>query len=206
MPLTSGGQSDSIIHRDEEAHVNSPSRIDELRAQLGGAHERAVDKVKDHLEPYVQAFIQHSPFVVMSSADAEGNCDASPKGGLPGFIKIVNEKTLLVPDIGGNRLFQSYQNFESNPKVGLLFMIPGMNVTVRVNGRTELVEGAALSARGVAPELHWSDENAGLIQGILLHVDEAYFHCPRSMHFANLWDVATIRTNSARSLKSLAEE
>ena len=179
------------------------SRIDELRVLLGGASERAVDKVKDHLEPYVRAFIENAPFAVMSTADAAGNCDASPKGGLPGFIKVVDERTLLVPDIGGNRLFQSYQNFESNPKVGLLFMIPGMNVTVRVNGGIELLEGDTLAGRGIEPELSWSDENSGLIQGFLLHIDEAYFHCPRSMQFADLWNTATIEANGRRTLKSL---
>ena len=181
------------------------SRVDELRALLGGAHELAVNKVKGHLEPYVRAFIEHAPFAILSSSDAEGNCDASPKGGLPGFIKVVDERTLLIPDIGGNRLFQSYQNFESNPKAGLLFMIPGMNVTVRVNGRIELLEPEALTARGIEPELSWTDENSGLIQGILLHIDEAYFHCPRSMQFADLWNTATIEANNQRSLKSLKD-
>lgn len=181
------------------------SRIDGLRALLGGAHERAATKVKDHLEPYVRAFIEHAPFAVMSSADAEGNCDASPKGGLPGFIKVVDERTLLVPDIGGNRLFQSYQNFESNPKVGLLFIIPGMNVTARVNGRIELLEPEALAQRGIEPELGWRDENSVLIQGFLLHIDEAYLHCPRSMQFADLWNVTTIEANAQRSLKSLRD-
>lgn len=182
------------------------SRIDQLRDALGGAHERAVSKVKDHLEPYVQAFIENSPFAILSSADAEGNCDASPKGGLPGFIKVVDERTLLVPDVGGNRLFQSYQNFESNPKAGLLFMIPGLNVTARVNGRVRLLEPDSLDARGIAPELSWSDDNAGLIQGILLDIDEAYFHCPRSMQFANLWDTEAIEQNASISIKSLKKD
>ncbi len=179
------------------------SRIDQLREALGGAHELAVNKVKDHLEPYVQAFIENAPFAILSSSDSEGNCDASPKGGLPGFIKVVDERTLLMPDIGGNRLFQSFQNFESNPKAGLLFMIPGMNVTVRVNGRVRLLEPDDLTGRGIRPELSWTDENSGLIQGFLLDIDEAYFHCPRSMQFANLWDTATIEQNASLSIKSL---
>ena len=147
--------------------MNQPtSRIDALREALGGAHELAANKVKDHMESYVQAFVASSPFAILSSSDAEGNCDASPKGGLPGFIKVVDERTLLVPDIGGNRLFQTYQNFESNPKAGLLFFIPGMNVTVRVNGRVRLVEPDDLQELGVEPELSWTDSNSGLVQGI----------------------------------------
>lgn len=179
------------------------SRIDALRTELGGPHPLAATKVKDFLEPYVRAFIEHAPFAVMSSSNASGDCDASPKGGLPGFIKVIDDRTLLIPDIGGNRLFQSYQNFESNPKAGLLFMIPGMDVTVRVNGRVRVVESAQLDAMGIAPELLNPDANAGLIQGLMLDIDEAYFHCPRSFQFAELWNAETIAANRARSIKDL---
>ncbi|MEM8767073.1 MAG: pyridoxamine 5'-phosphate oxidase family protein [Pseudomonadota bacterium] len=182
------------------------SRIDQLREALGGAHELAEKKVKDHLEPYVQVFIENSPFAILSSADAEGNCDASPKGGLPGFIKVVDERTLLIPDIGGNRLFQSYQNFESNPKAGLLFLIPGLNFTARVNGRIRLLEPDKLQEEGIEPELAWSDDNSGLIQGVLLDIDEAYFHCPRSIQFADLWNGETIEANAKLSLKAMKRD
>ena len=182
------------------------SRIDALRVELGGAHPIAAKKVKDHLEPYVRAFIEHAPFAVMSSSNAQGDCDASPKGGLPGFVKVIDERTLLIPDVGGNRLFQSYQNFESNPKAGFLFMIPGMDVTARVNGRVRVVEQTDLDAMGVRPEVLNPDGNAGLVQGLLLDIDEAYFHCPRSFQFAELWNEKTIAMNRARSLKDLKSD
>jgi uncharacterized protein len=183
---------------------NSMSRIDTLRTELGGPHPLAETKVKDHLEPFVRAFIAHSPFVVLASSNAAGDCDASPKGGKPGFVKVLDERTLLIPDVGGNRLFQSYQNFESNPKAGLVFMIPGTEVTVRVNGRIELIEQAGLAQRGISAEVMYTDANSELVQGFLLHVDEAYFHCPRSFRFADLWNTATIEVNAKRSLKDLA--
>lgn len=179
------------------------SRIDALRIELGGAHPVAEKKVKDHLEPYVQAFIEQAPFAVMASSNSNGDCDTSPKGGLPGFVKVLDERTLLIPDIGGNRLFQSYQNFESNPKAGFLFMIPGMDVTVRVNGRVRVVEPDELKTMGIKPELLNPDGNAGLIQGLVLEVDEAYFHCPRSFQFAELWNTDTIAANRKRSIKDL---
>ena len=185
---------------------NDMSRIDDLRVELGGAHPRAVDKVKDYLTPTVCGFIRHSPFAVMASSDQAGNCDASPKGGLPGFIKVLDDRTLLLPDVGGNRLFQSFQNFESNAKVGLLFMIPGLDATARVNGRTEVIERGALDQRGIEPELLNPDANSGLIQGLLIHVDEAYFHCPRSFRFAELWNTERIATNSNMSIKDLADQ
>ena len=179
------------------------SRIDTLREQLGGAHPAAATKVKDHLEPMLRGFIARSPFAVMATSNADGDCDASPKGGLPGFIKVLDERTLLIPDVGGNRLFQGYQNIESNPKVGLVFMIPGMDVTVRVNGRVEVLEPDELTSLEVQPEVHRPDGNAGLIQGLKLSIDEAYFHCPRSFQFADLWNPAGIEANAALSLKDL---
>ena len=179
------------------------SRIDQLRETLGGAHPRAKTKVKGALDGYLQGYIANSPFAVMSSSNGDGDCDASPKGGLPGFIKVLDERTLLVPDIGGNRLFQSYQNFESNPKGGLVFMIPGVDSTARVNGRVELIEPEQLAERGIAPEVLDPDGNSGLVQGILVHVDEAYLHCPRSFKFAALWDTDTIEENRSLSLKDL---
>ena len=115
------------------------SRIAEMRVDRG-VHPLAETKVKDFLEPYVQGFIENSPFVVVASSNAQGDCDASPKGGKPGFVKIVDDRTLMMPDIGGNNLFQSFENYESNPKLGLIFMIPGMDTTVRVNGRVTVVE------------------------------------------------------------------
>jgi len=182
------------------------SRIDGLRDELGGAHPLAVKKIKDHLEPWVQAFIAESPFAVLSSSDAQGNCDASPKGGRPGFIKVIDDRTLLMPDIGGNRLFQSFENFEANPKAGLLFMIPGMDVTVRVNGRVRVLSVEELAAAGLQPELYMTDKNSGVVQATTLQVDEAYFHCPRSFQFASLWDTDNIAENAKRSIKDLVKE
>jgi uncharacterized protein len=179
------------------------SRIDTLREQLGGAHPVAATKVKDHLEPMLRGFIARAPFAVMATSNADGDCDASPKGGLPGFVKVLDERTLLIPDIGGNRLFQGYQNIESNPKVGLVFMIPGMDVTVRVNGRVEVLEADALAERDVHGDVHKPDGNAGLIQGLKLSIDEAYFHCPRAFQFADLWNTDTIAANTGVSLKDL---
>lgn len=179
------------------------SRIDRLREELGGAHPVAATKVKDHLEPIVRGFIEAAPFLVMASSDGDGNCDASPKGGRPGFVKVLDDRRLLIPDVGGNRLFQGYQNFESNPKVGLVFMIPGMDVTARVNGRVQILDRAQIEAVIRQPEVFWEDHNTVLIQAIEVQIDEAYLHCPRAFQFAALWEEDTIAANRDRSLKSL---
>ncbi len=182
------------------------SRIEALREQLGGIHPLAAVKVKDHLEPYVRAYIENAPFAVMASSNSDGDCDASPKGGLPGFIKIVDDRTLLIPDVGGNRLFQTYDNLETNAKVGLVIMIPGMEVTVRVNGSVQLLEAGELAERKIESEVYDPDDNAGITQGLLLSIDEAYFHCPRAMRFSKVWDTETIEQNKKRSIKDLKQD
>ncbi len=158
---------------------------------------RAVTKLRDYMTPYVQEFIRHSPFVIMASSDAEGRCDASPKGGKPGFVRVLDERRLLLPDVAGNRLFQSYQNMDSNPHVGLLFFIPGVNDTVRVNGTIAIVDKEALEHQSIALSLYNPDDNARNLQGIFIDVDEAYGHCPRAFKFSQLWDVEQIQTNQA---------
>jgi uncharacterized protein len=203
QPGVCAGLWQNVTHLRDTAGEANMSRIDTLRTELGGVHPLAETKVKDHIEPFVRAFIAHAPFAVLASSSASGDCDASPKGGKPGFVKVLDERTLLIPDVGGNRLFQSYQNFESNPKAGLVFIIPGTDVTVRVNGRVELVDPDGLSAMNLAAEVLYTDANSELVQAILLKVDEAYFHCPRSFRFADLWNTSTIEENAKRSLKDL---
>jgi PPOX class probable FMN-dependent enzyme len=158
---------------------------------------RAATKVVDHLEEYVRAFIEQAPFAVMATADADGHCDASPKGGIPGFVKVLDDRHLLLPDVRGNNLFQSYENVDANAHVGLIFFIPGLAGTVRVNGRAEVVDAAGLAQRGLSLEVFDPDDNAALQQGLLVEVEEAYSHCPRALTFSRLWDTETIEANRA---------
>jgi hypothetical protein len=147
------------------------------------------------MAPWIQDFIRHSPFCVMATSNATGNCDASPKGGTPGFVKILNDKQLFIPDVAGNKLFHGYGNVESNPKVGLVFFIPGHNNTVRINGRAKVVDRAEL--KDVQVEVFNADERAEILQGLLLDVEESYSHCPRALKFSKLWDVDEISKNMA---------
>jgi predicted pyridoxine 5'-phosphate oxidase superfamily flavin-nucleotide-binding protein len=103
--------------------------------------------VNSFMSEWVQAFIRQPPFVVLATSNASGHCDASPKGGKPGFVKVLDDRHLLIPDVAGNRLFQSYENVSSNPHVGLIFFIPGLDSTARVNGRVEIVDKAMLGAK-----------------------------------------------------------
>lgn len=156
---------------------------------------RPVLKVKPYMSAYVQDFIARSPFVVMATSDAEGRCDASPKGGMPGFVRVLDEHHLLVPDVAGNKLFQSYQNLDSNPHVGLVFFVPGANETVRVNGSATITDKAELDRRNVELSLYETDDNSKHLQGVVVEVEEAYPHCPRALKFSKLWDTDEITVN-----------
>jgi hypothetical protein len=167
--------------------------------QFGLPSERVQKKVLGFLTQEVQAFIARSPFLVMATSDATGRCDASPKGGRPGFVRALDDRHLLLPDVKGNRLFQSYLNMTANPHVGLIFFIPGVERTVRVNGRVRLVEAEEVRRLGASLDLNDPDEDAVLLQGIVLEVEEAYGHCPRSLHFADVWNTGTIEENRRRA-------
>ena len=168
-----------------------------FNGQFGPPSERAVKKLKGHLTPWVQEFVRHAPFVVMATADPEGRCDASPKGGKPGFVKVLDENRLLLPDVAGNKLFQSYQNLDGNPYVGLIFFIPGLNDTVRINGRASIVGKGELDQQNIELSLYETDDNSRHLQGLLIEVEESYSHCPRALKFSHLWDPAEINQNRA---------
>jgi predicted pyridoxine 5'-phosphate oxidase superfamily flavin-nucleotide-binding protein len=161
--------------------------------KFGYPVERTAGKVRPHMAPWIQDFIRLSPFCVMATSNAAGDCDASPKGGTPGFVKILNDKQLFIPDVAGNKLFHGYGNIEHNPKVGLIFLIPGHNSTVRINGRVTVVDRSQL--RDAKLEVFDPDEKAEVLQGLLLDVEESYSHCPRALKFSRLWDVEEISKN-----------
>ena len=178
--------------------TSATEKQDRFAATFGYPKGRAVTKVKGHMTTYVQEFIGRSPFLVMATGDAEGHMDASPKGGKPGFVRLLDERHLLLPDVAGNKLFQSYQNMDSNPHVGLVFFIPGVNDTVRVNGRITFTDKEDLERRNVELSLYEPDDNAKHLQGIIVEVEEAYGHCPRALKFSHLWDAEEISANHAQ--------
>ncbi len=166
-----------------------------LVEQFGAPKETTAAKVKPFMTDYVQEFIRHSPFAVMATSDASGQADASPKGGTPGFVRVLDEERLLFPDVAGNKLFQSYQNVEANPQIGLVFMIPGLNDTVRVNGNVTIVEKQELDRQNIELSLYEYDDNSKHIQGMIIEVVEAFPHCPRAFKFSHIWDVEEISAN-----------
>lgn len=174
--------------------------LNKFQAQFGPPSKGASTKVRPYMIEWIQDFIRQSPFLIMATSNAAGQCDASPKGGKPGFVKVLDERRLLIPDVAGNRLFQSYENVSTNSSVGLLFLIPGHDCTARVNGIVEVVDKEHLATMNIQMEIFNPDEHAKIWQGLLLTVDEAYAHCPRALKFSKLWDVETISQNQANPL------
>jgi hypothetical protein len=154
-----------------------------LRALHSAPTGRAVRKELDRLDRHCRRFIALSPFLVMATADADGRLDATPRGGDPGFVEVADDRTLLLPDRPGNNRLDSLTNLTERPDVGLLFMIPGVDETLRVNGAAELRTDPDLVQRfqvGRRPP-------AIVLQ---ITVRQAYLHCAKALMRSRLWDPA----------------
>ena len=155
----------------------------ELRALIGEPAPLTCAKISDRLNPMTRLFVERSPFVGLATSDADGRCDLSPRGDPPGFVRILDDRTLLLPERPGNRLADSLRNLLANPRIGLLFVVPGVSDTFRVNGGATITTDAALlapcSVEGKAPRL-----------GILVDVEEAYTQCSKAFIRSQLWDPA----------------
>lgn len=154
---------------------------EQLRELYGMPSERAVKKQLDRLDHHCRAFIARSPFLVIASSDPSGRCDASPKGDAPGFVAVIDEHRLLIPDRLGNNRTDTLGNLLARPGVGLIFFVPGINETLRVNGRASLATDPALltplAVNGKMPR-----------SGILVAVEEVYFHCGKALIRSDLWN------------------
>jgi hypothetical protein len=155
--------------------------VEALRALIGEKLPGMELKVYDHLNANARAFVERSPFLVLTTADADGRQDASPKGDGPGFVLIEDERRLVIPDRTGNRLIFGLQNILANPRVGVLFLIPGTPETLRVNGSAELTGDPALRERLTA-------RGKPALLGIRVHVEECFFHCAKAFLRSRLWD------------------
>jgi PPOX class probable FMN-dependent enzyme len=169
--------------------------LDHLRAQRlmteealyevnGTPAEVIVNKHTSYLTPLLEEYISRSPFFLIATSDAAGNCDVSPKGDPPGAVRVLDERTLLIPDRPGNRRVDGHRNILQNPHIGLIFIIPNVDETLRINGRAfitadpELLGTMAVNNR--APRL-----------GIVVEIDEVYMHCARAFLRAGMWQPET---------------
>lgn len=154
---------------------------DALRELLGAPSELVQRKIIAHLNPLTRQWIERCPFVLLATADERGHCDVSPRGDPAGFVRILDDSTLLLPERPGNKLADSLRNILSNPHVGLLFLIPGVTDSFRVNGRATITTDPALLAEsaigGKVPKL-----------GILIDIESAFTHCSKASLRSELWN------------------
>lgn len=168
--------SSSLRHRFRDVITSE----EQLRTVLGLPAERAVAKVVRVIDEHARSFIAHAPFVFIASAGADGLIDVSPKGDPPGFVKVLDERTLAIPDRPGNRRLDTFRNVLSNPNVGLIFVIPGVTYTLRVAGEAIIVRDAELrEAMAVNRKL---PEHVLVVQ-----VSHVLSHCPKCMVRSGMW-------------------
>jgi PPOX class probable FMN-dependent enzyme len=157
--------------------ISEPTR---LRECYGLTSDLAARKSLDHVDRHARAFIALSPLMIMATSDESG-ADCSPRGDAPGFVQVVDDRTLAIPDRRGNNRLDSLQNIAVNPDVGLLFLVPGMNETLRINGQAEIVIAPALldkfAVQGKVPT-----------SALLVRVREVFFHCGKALIRSDLWN------------------
>ena len=155
----------------------------ELRALIGAPTELVAAKIADRLNPLTRPFIERSPFVCVATASPDGGLDVSPRGDPAGFVRILDDRTLLIPDRPGNRIADTLVNLLSDTRIALLFLIPGVGDTFRVNGRAVITTDAELLAvsavEGRPPRL-----------GLLVEIEEAYTQCAKALIRSDLWNPA----------------
>ncbi|MCE4554119.1 pyridoxamine 5'-phosphate oxidase family protein [Pelomonas cellulosilytica] len=162
----------------DPAHVIADEAA--LRGLFEAPHALAVQKCQDHLGRHAQDFIRRSPFVCVGTQNHEGRADVSPRGDPAGFVKVLDERTLAIPDRPGNNRLDSLVNLLGNPAIGLLFLIPGFDETLRVNGRATLTTEPALlqslAVQSRTPKL-----------AIIVKVSEVFLHCAKALRRSQLW-------------------
>jgi len=172
----------------------------ELRELLGVPSQRAATKVRSVLHERDREWLAASPFCLIGTAAADGSCDVSPKGDPPGFTKVLDGSTIVLPDRAGNNRADGFANLLRNPHVGLLFLVPGRPDTLRINGRARLLRDAPffgdMTVKGSRPKL-----------ALLVEIEEIFYHCPKAFLRAKLWDADTwdprALPSTARIVKSV---
>ena len=159
---------------------NPITTLSELEKLFHEMHPSQVNKIIDHIDDHCRAWIERTTFVAIASSDARGNLDVSPKGDPAGFIKVLDPKTLVVPDRIGNQRADTFRNVVENPHVGMMLVVPKRKEVVRINGRAEIARDEKLLdmtiVNGHRPDLV-----------LVVRVEEAFFHCGKSMIRSAMW-------------------
>ncbi|MEU4192440.1 MSMEG_1061 family FMN-dependent PPOX-type flavoprotein [Kribbella sp. NPDC026611] len=172
--------------RTHDLSVTRPRRVSfaEVRARIGEPDDLIKAKAHDRIDRHARRFIAHSPFLAMATADATGLPDNSPRGDYPGFVKVLDERMLAIPDRPGNKLADSFRNLAENDGIGLMFVVPGMREVLRINGRAYPTDEPDVLAR-----MRTEGKDAEL--AIVVDVAEVFFHCGRALIRSRLWEPAS---------------
>ncbi|SEH48962.1 hypothetical protein SAMN04489835_0435 [Mycolicibacterium rutilum] len=172
------------------------STVDELRAIVGQPDEYVANKVKDRLSPVQRDWLAHSPLGFVATTDADGRVDVSPKGDPPGFVHVIDDTTIAIPERPGNKRVDGYLNVLQNPRVGTLFLIPGRGDTLRINGTARILADAdyfdALAVKGKRPLL-----------ALEVAIEEVFFHCAKAFLRSDAWDPSTWNPSALPSVAQL---
>lgn len=172
---------------------------EQLRATLGYPSEIVTRKTISYIDEHCRSFIEKSPFITIATSDLAGNFDVSPKGDPAGFVKILDEKTLAIPDRPGNAKADTLTNIIKNPNIGLIFLIPGVRETLRINGEAKIVQDKwvleKLTVDGKTPSF-----------AIIVTVKEAFMHCAKCIIRSKLWQVDSTKQASVPSLAKVLVE
>jgi PPOX class probable FMN-dependent enzyme len=183
-----------------KTNAMSISSEKDLRLHYDLPSERAVQKELTSLEKHSAQFIQIAPFLILSSFSKKGDVDASPRGGEPGFVQIINNNLLAIPDAKGNNRLDSLTNIVETSSVGLLFLIPGVDETLRLNGRAEI----SVSDEHISI---FKDEKHLPKSVILIHIEKVFMHCAKAFMRSKLWDMnAQIERDSFPSMGEILKD
>ncbi|MFV9634572.1 pyridoxamine 5'-phosphate oxidase family protein [Mycobacterium neumannii] len=170
--------------------------VDELRAIVGRPDHYVANKVRNRLSPVQRDWLAHSPLGFVATTDARGRVDVSPKGDPPGFVHVIDDTTIAIPERPGNKRVDGYLNVLQNPHVGTVFLIPGRGDTLRINGTAKIVSGAdyfdALAVKGKRP-----------ILALEVAVEEVFFHCAKAFLRSDTWDPSTWNPSALPSVAQL---
>ncbi len=172
------------------------STADELRRLYVPPKGRSLTKQLDFLDPHCRRFIELSPFIVIASTGVNGHADASPRGEAPGFVHVLDDRTIAIPDRPGNNRLDTMQNILENPEIGVIFLIPGVNETLRINGRAEIRDDASLRAG-------FEVDGKQPVTVLVVNVREAYLHCAKALIRSRLWGAAA--QHNARPIPTMGE-
>ncbi|MGQ8872485.1 MSMEG_1061 family FMN-dependent PPOX-type flavoprotein [Paenibacillus sp. TSA_86.1] len=180
-------------------HLSFISDAKELKSMVGESSERVRNKVIPFVDPHVQNFITKSPLFFLSTSDQDGKCDVSPRGDEPGFVRVLDPYRLVYSERPGNRRIDSLLNILSDPGVGMLFVIPGLNEVLRINGTARITKDEEFIA-----SMNWSGKTIGA--AVIVEVEECFIHCPRAFNQAGLWDATTwAKTEDLPSVNALLQ-